>query len=100
MKNKKKIIELINHYVYCCGGNPDSGVDPVDKEQTFKELDSLLDAPENIKEAVNMLEGYLLSRSQEQAKTGRFSGAEGNMMFKLSQIKDFLGIKDEPEEKK
>ena len=79
-------------YVYTCGGDPDT----VEANQALEAIKQNLAAPDNIKEAVAQIEGYLLAQSKAQAKTGLFSGAEGNMLFKLSLIKDFLGLEDKP----
>lgn len=92
MQHKDKILNLINEYAATCGGDPD-GADPQAKAEILAKITELLTAPKHIEEAVEMLDGYLMDRSQEQMKTGLISGAEGNMMFKLNQIKDFLNIK-------
>jgi hypothetical protein len=89
---KNKIISQIVAYVYTCGGDPDT----TEANQALEAIKQNLNPPDNIKEAVEQIESYLLAQSKAQAKTGRFSGAEGNMLFKLSLIKDFLGIEDKP----
>jgi hypothetical protein len=88
MQDKDKILSLINNYVVHCGGDPKNATGEAD----LAAISSLLEPTKEVTEALSMLERYLLAQSQTQMKTGLFSGAEGNMLFKLSQIKSFLGI--------
>lgn len=98
MKHKDKILSLVNSYAAICGGDPD-GADATERNAELTKITEFLTAPESVKEAINQLEEYLLDRSKSQMATGLLSGAEGDILFKLNQIKDFLAITSENESK-
>lgn len=95
--NKTKLWDAINQYTETCGGDPSKNVQGnTSRQAAVVAVEQCLNPDPNIVEALEMLEGYITARSQELMKIQPpvFSGAEGNMLFKISQIKQYLGIKE------
>lgn len=94
--DKKTLNDLINHHVQVSLGDPSR--DSVAAQNSRKALADVIDGicSEDIEKNLNMLEDYILNISQENMKKypDRMSGAEGNLLFKINQIKKLLQIKE------
>lgn len=91
----KTLKSLLTDYVKACGGSP------IETELTKSSLGQienyLSQNPSNqeINEYLTMIENYIENHAQEKLKIHPpvFSGAEGNLIFKINLIRQKLNLK-------
>ena len=101
MANKKqKLWDVIHEYVRACGGDPSSmGYGNEARKQAIVAVETVVfpEVSPALFEAVNQIESYIKNQAQQRRINSpeAISGAEGNMLFKLSLIREALEGKND-----